>query len=53
MCKKEKRKNRSRRIKRQKEEALGRSSNQFISKREEGGLYNHTVQYTLKYSSIT
>jgi hypothetical protein len=39
MFKKGKRKNRSRRIKRQKEEALGRSPNQYISKREEGELY--------------
>jgi hypothetical protein len=36
--KKGKRKNMSRRIKRQKEEALGRSPNQYISKRKEGGL---------------
>ncbi len=43
--KKGKRKNRSRRIKRQKEEVQT-----SLQKREEGGLYNHTVQYTLKYS---
>jgi hypothetical protein len=38
MFKKGKRKNRSRRIKRQKQEALGKSPNQYLSKREEGGL---------------